>query len=74
MSNEMSKNGEALIQAVRNGDLMQVRTLLDEGASPNAKGDRGETPLHWAATHGDSSIAAELLLRGADVDQLDSVT
>ncbi|CAK4081814.1 unnamed protein product [Aphanomyces euteiches] len=72
MSNEMSKNGEALIQAVRNGDLMQVRTLLDEGASPNAKGDRGETPLHWAATHGDSSIAAELLLRGADVDQLDS--
>ncbi|KAH9106609.1 hypothetical protein LEN26_010464 [Aphanomyces euteiches] len=72
MSNEMSKNGEALIQAVRNGDLMQVRTLLDEGASPNAKGDRGETPLHWAATHEDSSIAAELLLRGADVDQLDS--
>jgi ankyrin repeat protein len=49
-----------------------VRLLLDAGADPNAGaatgGDRGETPLHWAASSDDADVADALISGGADIE------
>jgi ankyrin repeat protein len=52
-----------LIDAVRAGDIAQVRLLLARQADPNTAAADGSTALHWAA-HRDDLVAAELLLRG----------
>jgi ankyrin repeat protein len=48
-----------------------IALLADSGADPNARlhGDRGETPLHWAASSGDVVAIDALLTAGADIDQ-----
>ena len=51
-----------LIDAVRGGDVDQVRALLAQQADPNTADADGSTALHWAA-HRDDRVAAELLLR-----------
>jgi ankyrin repeat protein len=49
-----------------------VRLLIDAGADPNAGaatgGDRGETPLHWAASSDDADVADALISGGADIE------
>ena len=42
--------------------------LLDHGAYPNEKDDRGMTPLMTAASKGQTNIIQALLVRGADVN------
>lgn len=55
-----------LIEASENGDLPRVRTLLAEGADPDARRIDGTTSLHWAV-HSDHAETAVLLLEaGAD--------
>ena len=57
-----------LIQAVKNGDTIAVRALLERDADVNARQGDGATPLHWAA-HLNDLEAADLLIRaGAAVD------
>lgn len=50
----------------RRGDIYAVRTLLKEGANPNAQGDMGETPLHIAVSAGHLDVVSLLLENGAD--------
>jgi ankyrin repeat protein len=53
-----------------NGPLV-ARTLIDAGADLNGRGDdpeRGETPLHWAASSDDSDVATVLIDAGADLE------
>lgn len=47
-----------------------VRMLLAAGADPNVRGegDKGETPLHWAASSDDVDVADALIDGGADVE------
>jgi len=53
--------------AAMRGDIATVRSLLKQGVNPNpAQGD-GMTALHWAAEHGDSSLADILLRARANV-------
>ena len=57
--------------AIEHSYNVTVRNLLDAGLDPNARETwsyRGATPLHWAALHGESSIAALLIERGADIE------
>jgi len=54
---------EALIEAVRAGDLAAVRRLLAAGANPNA-GDGTETPLHAAARRGPRELVEALIAGG----------
>ena len=45
--------------------------LIDAGANPNDRGtdeERGETPLHWAASSDDVDVAAVLIDGGADIE------
>ena len=51
-----------LIEAVRTGNVEQVRALLGDGADPNTPATNGSTALQWAA-HREDVRAAELLVR-----------
>ena len=65
--------GEALRIAARDGDLAQVRTLLEAGVPVDAPAPRyGQTPLLFAAGKGHTDIARLLLDRGADVNARES--
>jgi ankyrin repeat protein len=56
------------LRALRSGDVRQVRTLLDKGASPNARDAAGNTPLMLVAVYGDAQTVRLLLDRGAEVN------
>ena len=60
-----------LLEAVKRGDAERVRELLDRGADPNARDERGWTPLHYAAERGRADVARLLLDEGARVDAED---
>ncbi len=53
--------------AARDGDLEQVRALIDAGSDLNAQGDNGETALNTAILEGHVSVAGLLIDRGADL-------
>ncbi|GGM18606.1 ankyrin repeat domain-containing protein [Nakamurella endophytica] len=47
-----------------------MRLLIERGADPNVRADddeRGESPLHWAASSDDVDVAQALLEGGADM-------
>ena len=58
----------SLIEAVENGDLKQVRQLLDSGANANVEDYAAHTPLYHAAQKGHLEIARLLIEDGADID------
>jgi ankyrin repeat protein len=62
-------NGDLrLVDAVRNRDRQQVRTLLNRHADVNLRSDDGSTALLWA-THWNDLETADLLIRaGADAN------
>jgi ankyrin repeat protein len=47
-------------------NLATVRTLLEHGAPPNARQERGWTAIHEAAQNGDQALVKLLLKHGAD--------
>jgi ankyrin repeat protein len=57
-----------LIEAVKRGDVTAVRTLLRQGADPNAAQGDGLTALHVAAETGQLEITRLLLDANATVD------
>lgn len=56
-----------LMSAAEKGDIFDVRALLDKGANPNAKQEKGYTALMWAAMRNHLNVVQVLLARGADV-------
>ena len=61
-------NKRALTAAVNAGDAGLVRSLLAEGADPNAAGYNGRTLLMRAASTGRLEVVRALLDAGAEVD------
>jgi ankyrin repeat protein len=57
-----------LFDAVRLGDALAVRSLIGQGADVNAKGAKGNTPLHEAAWNSDPAVVALLIESGAIVN------
>jgi ankyrin repeat protein len=66
----MNKNEKALFQAVRNGELSNVITALQNGASIEAKESYGDTALNLAAENGHIDIVKHLVEAGANIENL----
>ncbi len=58
-------------EAAEQGDIEAVKEYLAIGTNVNAKGEDGETPLHFAAIGGQKEIAELLIAKGADVNAKD---
>ena len=56
-----------VIEAVKTGDAVALRTLLREGADPDAAGLDGSTALLWASHRDDLESVRLLIEAGADV-------
>lgn len=66
--NSWGERREAFLSATKRGDLSVIESLLKEDPSlATARGEDGDTPLHWAAHDGHYEMAALLLQHGADV-------
>lgn len=65
-------NLDALIEAIRNGNEQQTRSILEKNAELiNRYDDTGATALHYAALHGYQSIVRLLVEKGADINSAD---
>ena len=58
----------ALHIAATRGDAQAVRDLLEGGADPNARGERGCTPLHCALEAKHPQVARILIAAGGSLD------
>jgi ankyrin repeat protein len=65
---QQAKNTKALFEAVKQGDIEQVKKLISEGADVNGRNSRSQNPLHCAARAGNEQIARLLIAEGADVN------
>ena len=63
----------SLLEAVVANDYAAVAGLLNGGANPNAKDERGETPLHKAALANAIAMVTLLVSRGADPNASDAL-
>ena len=63
-----SAAGPPLVDAAKQGDLAQVRTLLARKADVNAAGPDSMTALHWAVQREDLSMVDDLLRAGANAN------
>ncbi len=49
------------------GDLIRVKSLVEQGTDVDAKDELGWTPLYWATSMGRTRVAEFLVSKGADV-------
>ena len=54
--------------AAMNGNIAEIKRLIDDGADVNAKTEYGQTPLHFAAVNGHTETALALIKAGADIN------
>ncbi|MBE6463625.1 MAG: ankyrin repeat domain-containing protein [Alphaproteobacteria bacterium] len=66
MENSWKKVDKALIEATIEGNIEEVRSLLENGADVNTQDDKGWTPLMFAAKSQDVEMAKLLMENGAD--------
>ena len=59
---------QPLHQAVADGDIKKVRSLISKGADVNARNEKDWTPLHFAALYGLRDVAEVFLTKGADIN------
>jgi ankyrin repeat protein len=64
----MNNIDEELIEAAKENNPLEVRRLLSAGANIEAKNNNGNTPLHWACSHGHVQVFKELVEHGADIE------
>ncbi len=63
-----------LHHATQNGDIEQVKQLLEHGANVDHENEQGLTPLHWSALNGRSDLAEILIAHGASINQREGYT
>ncbi|MGL9757805.1 MAG: ankyrin repeat domain-containing protein [Wolbachia sp.] len=68
---EQMELNEQLINAAKEGNIEQIRKLIEDGADVNAINEFRQTPLHKAIELGRRETAELLLEKGADVNAAD---
>src|SRR5271155_6127401 len=63
-----ANDNQLLWHAAQNGDVVEVRRLLNAGVDVNATDPIGQTALIRAAGRGQNVVIKELLAAGADVN------
>jgi outer membrane protein assembly factor BamB len=59
---------DIIIEAIKTGDIAQVKRLMDKGSGPNVRHKGGASALRWAAVYGHRDIVILLLDHGAKVN------
>jgi len=62
---------DSLSDAVKSGDIMEVKSLIAKGIDVNKEGVYGSSALHGAVIKGHYEIATLLIANGADVNARD---
>ncbi|KAF7243899.1 Ankycorbin [Varanus komodoensis] len=71
-ANEWNKNDDRLLQAVENGDVEKVASLLGKkGASATKHDSEGKTAFHLAASKGHGECLRIMMTHGVDVTAQD---
>ena len=65
-------NDDEVLAAARKGDLPAVKSLLEKGASVEAKTPYGQTPLYLASMNGHKDVVEFLLSKGASTGVTDT--
>jgi ankyrin repeat protein len=60
---------QLLLDAAEEGDVSQVRSLIDHNANVNHGNKYNNTPLHLACTNGHGEVACMLIDHNANVNQ-----
>jgi ankyrin repeat protein len=61
-------NFDEASKAIKKGDVLRLRHYLDSGLDPNLSNQFGWTLLMCAAMEGNTAVARELIMRGAQLD------
>lgn len=69
----MAQNADDFYSAIRENNLVQLKSLLDHKGHPNVSDSRGITPLMYAAEVGSLEAMRILIDRGADVNAQNDV-
>src|SRR4051794_27701694 len=64
-------SGDALLGALRDGDMTRARRLVADGAPVNAVDEFGATALMYAALYANSAMVNLLVSRGANLNHAD---
>lgn len=72
LSASAGEREDALLSAVRKGDVLAVKALLDQGVPVDARFRYDRTALSFAADRGNVELVELLLERGADVNSRDT--
>ena len=59
---------DPIFEAVKNGDLSELKRYMADGGDIEVRTSINETPLIWAASHGHLEIVKYLVEKGADID------
>jgi hypothetical protein len=65
----LANNRTALHAAAAGGNLQATQALLDAGANPGFKDDRGDTPLMMASARGFTTIVQAMLQKNPAIDE-----
>lgn len=64
----MAQNDDSIIWAIKNGDLDQVKELIEQNGFDVNQEITTRSPIHYAADYGQSDVLKYLINKGADVN------
>lgn len=64
----MAQVGDSIIWAIKNGDLDQVKELVEQNKFNVNQEITTRSPIHYAADYGQTDVLKYLITKGADVN------
>lgn len=64
----MAQIGDSIMWAIKNGDLDQVKELIEQSSFNINQEITARSPIHYAADYGQADVLRYLITKGADVN------